>query len=63
MHGLIHKAVLSGPSLLAQLFNEETDLKRQNYLFKFTQAFGKAKNSLDVCHCQGQFSNSSNYSD
>lgn len=47
MHGLIREAVLSGPSLLAQLFNEESDLERQNYLFKFTQAFGKAKNSLD----------------
>lgn len=54
--------VLSGASFPAQLLNGETDLERGNDFFKFTQAFGKAKNSLNVCHCQGQFFNSGSYS-
>lgn len=56
-------AVLSGTSLPAHLFNGETDLERGNDLFKFTQAFGKARNSLNICHCQGQFFNSGSYSE
>lgn len=46
-----------------QVFNDETDLERWNYLFKFTPAFVKAKINLSVCRCQGQFSNSGSYSD
>lgn len=56
MHGLIHKPVMSGLDFLAQLFTEDTDLESGNGLFEFTQAFGKAKPSLELCHCQGQFS-------